>query len=373
MIALAWRNLASDRLRCVVAIVGLSFSVFLMAFQGSLLIGFTKAASRLIDATGADIWIMARGVPCFDYAAPLPERFRDLSLGVAGVERAHRVIAGLANWHPSSGRAKTVMVVGADIGLRGTLPRPRRSRSDRTYENVLIDATSVAALEATALPAAVEIGTSRRRAVADNVVEGFSTFLGSPYVFADYTDGRRYLGWREQWTTFIAVDVEHDADVSAVQRELTRRLPDVDIRTTPTFARQSATYWLVQTGAGGALLTAAALGFLFGVVVVAQNMYAITVERLGEFATLRAIGASKRHLVGVVMLQAVTLGVIGVALGLSLVVPGVALATVVIPWVYAPPILLFVVATLGIVMCLLASLVALRPVLQIDPATVFRT
>jgi putative ABC transport system permease protein len=209
--------------------------------------------------------------------------------------------------------------------------------------------------------------------VAGEVVHGFSAFLGSPYVFADYFDGHAYLGWPQQSTTFIALNLTPGADAERVRQQLVERLPDVDIRTARAFARQSATYWLIQTGAGGALLTAAALGFLFGLVVVGQNMYAITIERIGEFATLRAIGASRHHLVCIVLIQALSLGTVGVALGLSFFVPGVIVASSLIPWVYAPFSLLLTVTLVGMVMCVLASVMAIQPVLRIDPAIVFRT
>ena len=64
---LAWQNIIHDRLRFSVTVLGVCFAVFLMIFQGSLLVGFLRAASRLIDASDADIWITARGVQAFEF------------------------------------------------------------------------------------------------------------------------------------------------------------------------------------------------------------------------------------------------------------------------------------------------------------------
>ena len=58
---LAWQNIIHDRARFSVTVLGVCFAVFLMIFQGSLLAGFLRAASRLIDASDSDIWI-ASGV-----------------------------------------------------------------------------------------------------------------------------------------------------------------------------------------------------------------------------------------------------------------------------------------------------------------------
>ena len=50
------------------------------------------------------------------------------------------------------------------------------------------------------------------------------------------------------------------------------------------------------TGAGITVLIAAGLGMLVRIVVVAQTIYAATVDHLKEYGTLKAIGAANRYL-----------------------------------------------------------------------------
>ena len=52
---------------------------------------------------------------------------------------------------------------------------------------------------------------------------GFSSFLGSPYVFTSYTDGSRYLGLRPDETMFILVQVLPGFPIAQVKRELQAR------------------------------------------------------------------------------------------------------------------------------------------------------
>lgn len=374
MLRLAWRNLVADKTRFVVTVVGIAFAVFLMIFQGSLLVGFVRAASRLITAANGDIWIAARGVASFDFVAPLPGRFRDLALGVTGVAHADRIVLGFSTWKPPSGRVKTVVIVGADGGIPSGFPRPR-VRADAAavlHESIVVDASNAVDLEVSSTPVHVELGARSIRGVVREITTGFGTFLGSPYIFTAYDDATRYLAWPTEYTGFVVVKVAPGADVDGVQQALERRFPDADVWTARDFARQSAAYWLVKTGAGGALLTAALLGFLVGLVVVSQNMYAITVERIEEFATLQALGAGRRYIVGLVAVQAFVSGVLGTSVGLALSFPAIDAASSLIAWVYTPPWLLVLVGAVGINMALLASLVAIRPLMSIEPARVFR-
>src|SRR5579864_537515 len=83
--ALAVRNLLRSGARLWVSLFGIAFATFLMGFQGSLLYGFTFAASRIVDAVDADLLIVAKGTPTFEYVSPIPERYATLSLGVDGI------------------------------------------------------------------------------------------------------------------------------------------------------------------------------------------------------------------------------------------------------------------------------------------------
>lgn len=373
MFLIAWRNLIGDPVRFLVTLVGIAFSVLLMIFEGSLLVGFTLAAANIIDASEADIWVAAHGVRAFDLPAPLPDRFRDVVRGIDGVTGAERLVAGFTTWSPPSGRTRTVLLVGADRGVRGRFPHPVVAGTHAyAFESVVVDRSSVADLEVLQLPAGVEVGPGRRRAVVRQVANGFGTFLGPPYVFTAYEDAVRYLGWPKEYTAFLAVRIIDASRRDAFRRQIAAKLPEADVWTTSEFAWRSSKYWLIQTGAGGALLTAAVLGFLVGLVIVAQNMYAITLQHIEEFATIKALGGSNRNIATIVALQAVTSGAIGTAIGASVAAPGVRYASNFIPWILMPGWLVALVGALGIGMCLLACLVAIRPAMSVDPASVFR-
>jgi len=96
-------------------------------------------------------------------------------------------------------------------------------------------------------------------------------------------------------------------NIGTCSRTLGKRLPEVDVLTRDEFARKSRTYWTIKTGAGGAILTAAVLGFLIGLVVVSQTIYANTMENIEEYATLKALGAPKSLVARIVLTQGLAL------------------------------------------------------------------
>ena len=73
---------------------------------------------------------------------------------------------------------------------------------------------------------------------------------------------------------------------------------------------------MFETGAGVTTLLGAVLGLIVGIVVVAQTIYAATVDHIREFGTLKAMGASNGHIYRVILKQAALSAVMGYAMAI---------------------------------------------------------
>src|SRR5258707_12688889 len=135
---------------------------------------------------------------------------------------------------------------------------------------------------------------------------------------------------------YIVLRVSKGSSVSDVKQSLQKRLPEVDVLTREEFAHKSRMYWVIKTGAGSAILTAAVLGFLIGLVVVSQTIYANTMENIEEYATLKALGASRVFVACVVLSWALICGAVGSILGLLVLLPVMHYARSLIPWIHPP-------------------------------------
>ncbi|MCO5130101.1 MAG: ABC transporter permease [Xanthobacteraceae bacterium] len=101
-------------------------------------------------------------------------------------------------------------------------------------------------------------------------------------------------------------------------------------------------------------------------VIIALIIYTMTMEKLKPIATLKLIGAPDRTIVGMIVQQALALGLIGFAIGAALIVG--------VKEHFPRRVVLEPdnVAALGVVViavCLLASALGVRAALKIDPAT----
>lgn len=370
---LAWRNLAHDKVRFVVTLVGIVFSVTLMAIQSGLLLGFVVTISNIVDRTEADIWVVGRGVRSVDLPTAMPERRRFQVMSIDGVAEAQPYIHNFSLLKRPDGGAESVVVVGFD--LASGIGRPWDVVEGRVEDlaipdSAIIDRFYMPKLGVTHLGQVLEINEKRVRIVG--FTEGIRTFTQSPHVFTDIKTARHLSNLGEERQNYVLVRVAPGHEPATVRDAIRAKIPEVDAYTRDEFAKRSYLYWLITTGAGFSLIIAAALGLIVGIVVTAQTLYATTMDRLPEYATMRAMGAPASYLYGIILRQAAIAAVCGFGLGISIalfLVQGSksGSAVILMPWQLAA-----LLGSATFIMCVSAAMISIRRVMKIDPVSVFK-
>jgi putative ABC transport system permease protein len=356
-----------------VTLTGIVFALVLVAVQLGLFVGFMRTTSNVIDHSGVALWVCAKGVPYFDVGSVLPERRQYQLLGVPGVASAEKVIVRFTTWKRPDGGEETIIMVGYNpaTGTGGPWDVVAGNTSDlRQDDAVMIDESYRDKLGVTHLGQSVEIHGRRARVVG--YTRGIRSFTTAPFVFSSFRNALDYAALREDETIYILVRTAAGTDPGDVRARIAAAVPGIDVYTTGEFSRKTRVYWMFTTGAGIALLIAAVMGFAVGVAVVAQTIYASTVDRLREYGTLKAIGAGNGYVTTLVAKQALILATSGyvLAIAMSAAVIRVAQssgAPIVLPWELA--ILLLVMA---FVMSLGGSVFSIRKALAVDPSLVMK-
>ncbi|WP_295457407.1 ABC transporter permease [uncultured Thiodictyon sp.] len=370
---LAWRNLAHDRSRFVVTLVGIIFAVVLIAMQMGLFLGFSDSTTTIINHTRADFWIVGKGSQNFEVTLPISERELYLARSVPGVAQAEALLVQFMLWKKPDGGNESIILLGSDLntGLAGPwhivegrledLRRPDAVMTDRVY----MDKLGVGRV-------GTQVEINNRRALLVGVTQGIRSFTTSPWVFASYRSAQHLSGFADDKTNYVIGRLRPDADPTQVRDALARILPRTDVYLSADFAARTRDYWMFTTGAGASVLMSAVLGLLVGVVIVAQVLYATTVDHLPEFGTLRAMGAPRAFIYKVILSQAVISATLG---GL----PGIAVSLMIAKGsefsaaaILVPPRWTVVLYVITLVMCILASVASIRKAMSIDPAMVFQ-
>ncbi len=372
VLTLAFRNLFHDRTRLAVTLIGILFSIVLVAVQLGLYLGARKMIVGMIENANGELWVMSYGAKSFEEAGHLTGRERQLALSVPGVTTVIQIAVSFAEWRKPVGGTALSVVVGTDTadgglaawdvveGNTALLAAPEAVAVDQTY----LDELGVAKIGDVA-----QIENTRIKVVA--MTKGIRSFTTAPYVFTTLNRARQILSLQRDQSTFLLIQLRPGSDAEAVRNELVARLPGTETLTKAEFIDRSLDHWLFSTGAGVALIGGAILGLLVGTVIVAQTLYSSTKDHLTEFATLRALGSSAGYIYRVILFQAALSGAIGYLLGLalSLVIVHFSENTalpIVMTWGLVVGLLV-----LTIFMCAISAVAAIMKVTKIDPAMVF--
>lgn len=372
MAAVAVRMMLHDRLKSLGTLFGVIFATLLANQQAGTFMGLIDKNTMLVSNTRADIWIVPASLPTLQASAPMSISTLHRASVTEGVAWAEPLAYGGGSMKVPGGGTEAITIVGARLprlagGPWNVVAGDPRSLSEPGaffFENA--ERKKYGALNLRSLR---EVNGRSVRAV------GFTWGLipfGPAYAFAEYDTAAELIGLDRSHCNFVLVGVEPGRDPELVRRELARRIPEAQVLTSTQFEQKIRRYILTQTSIGVSFGTSTFFGLLVGFVIVALTMFSAVIDNLREFGTLKAIGASDADLALILLVQSILFALVGSVLGLGAVTRiAAAIRSANLALVLSPTLFLSTFAAM-VVLCVLASSLALNRVRKVEPGMVFR-
>jgi putative ABC transport system permease protein len=374
MARIGLRMAVHDRTKFAAAIIGVVFAVLLSAQQAATFLAIVNRNVMVVDNNpDVDIWIMPPETEILQPGKLLSQAPINQARGTPGVAWAEPILVGGATVaRPGGGSEQAVL-----IGTRGPAWR------GGPFNIVAGSAAALAEPDAMIFEdsdrekfGGLNLGSVRevngRRVKVVGFTWGLVPFGPSSYAFADFDLARQLMHTDADQSSLILVGVEPNADPAAVARDLRSRMTSEQVATSAEFRKTLVNYMVTKTPIGVVLGSSTVVGLLVGFVMVALTMFSAVLDNLREFGTLKALGATTLDLVGLLWGQALVYAVLGSIIG-AVLVGRVASATRSAQIaMQLPPALLLIVSSIAVMMCIIASSVAVLRVRSIEPAMVFR-
>jgi putative ABC transport system permease protein len=219
-----------------------------------------------------------------------------------------------------------------------------------------------------------ELEMNDRRAVVVGICDVSSPFFTFPVIFSRYSLAMNYVPPQRRQLSFVVGRVAPDQDAPTVLKAIEDQtgLRAYDNR---GFFWTVVSYYLRNTGIPVNFGITIALGFLVGAAIAGQTFYLFTLENLKQFGALKAMGLANPRLIGMVLLQAAIVGLIGYCLGIGMTAAFFEFTADLNPNLRGLHLLWEIAvgtAVTVVVIILIASMMSLRKVLILEPAVVFR-
>ena len=394
---IAIKMLTGDRAKYLGIVAGITFSALLIAQQASIALGLLlRTTSHIQDIADADIWVMDPNIQFIDELKPLTENDLYRVRGVPGVAWAVRFYKGQGRLklHVGGDKKKAKyqqsVVLGLDDATMVGAPREiiLGTLADlRKPDAVIIDESGYHYLWPDQ-PLAVgrELEMNDRRAVLVGVCKASDTFQTFPIFYCRYHQAIRYVPQERKVMSAILVGADKEVAPEEVCRRITEQTavkpmklgdpprPGLKALTRDQFIESTLMYFVRRTGIVVNFGITVSLGFFVGCAIAGQTFYSFTLENLNQFGSLKAMGVTNGRIIGMVLVQALVVGLLGYGLGVGAAAlfgklmssSGSRLAFF-MPW----QVLAATAAAVGVII-LLSSLVSVYKVLVLEPAVVFR-
>jgi putative ABC transport system permease protein len=240
----------------------------------------------------------------------------------------------------------------------------------RRPDSVSVDECDADKLRGAEIGTLFEVNGRKARVVA--TTHGILPFTTTPYLFTSLENARAYTATAPGDCSYFLVRLQPGADRAAVAAEIQERLPELRALTSEQLGDLSQQYWMSRTGIGISFGAATLLGLLVGLTMIAQSLYALALDHLADYATLKAIGADDRQVGAVVVWQALAIAAAGSIVGVTLVLFTQRTMSSPIAPIELPMSLVVtgVAAVVGI--CLAATVLPALRIRRVDPALVLQ-
>jgi putative ABC transport system permease protein len=368
MIPVARRLLFRNRGGLIVTVAGVAATISLLLFLFAVHDGVRDGSTRYVSTAGVDIWVSQKNSDNILKSSSFLSADLALAVGeIEGVALASPLTRVITKADVNGRRSSTLFILAFDPETNLGAPATVSAGSARLDRGeIVLDRSFVKKYE---LGVGSTLEIQGRAFTVKGISEGTNALV-SQFGFTRRDDAAAILGL-ENTASFILVTVRDPDETAAVGERIRRQFPDLAVHEAADFIRFH--HEEMQSGVLPVFAAAAVFGAFVCALIVALMLYNSVLARREDYATLKALGASQRWLVRIIVTQALIVTALGCAGGAAILAAVTPLLAHVVPALslrYEPQLLLVLPAAL-----LVGAVAALAPVgllKRIYPGEVFR-
>ena len=381
----ALKMLFGDSARFYGMLLGLAFSTLLISQQSAIFVGLmSRTFGFITDTPQPDLWIVDPAQQFLDDNKPLRSTAVQRVRSIEGIEWAVPIFKGLLVVNLPDGKRQVSQIIGIDDAsliagppfmVEGALTDLRKPDAIIVDERASRKEFKMNKPPEGGEPRPLRVGDilelNELRAEVVGICKATQTFQSQPVIYTTYSRATQYAPPERRMVTMVLAGLSKGANQAQVIETIAERT-GLSAFTGEEFTEKTYVYWMLETGIPINFGTAIILGFFVGVAVAGQMFYNFVLDNLKYFGAMKAMGASRKVLLGMVFLQASTVALLGFGLGIAvtsifgLTVPSEKLAfrmTWQIPLIAAGSV---------IIICTASAAIGMWRVLRLDPADVFK-
>lgn len=373
MLRTAFKFIKYDKAKSFGALAGIIISVFLVGQQAGIFIFLTDAMKSLVANNSGYIWVTDETTTNANQLSPLDVRKGREIASLAGVERVYPVVIASAGAKFANGKTGGVALIGSEAPafVGGPWRLYTAQKEDMLPEGaILTDFYDAKALGGLKEGDYFEI--NGKKVYNAGLTRGVRGFGGGAYAFTTIERARYLTNFSPDKVSFYLVKWESNTSPDSVVQTINRSINGVRAWKADDLAQTTLKTVLATNGIAASFGSLITFAIISGLVIIGLTLYSAAIDRIKDYGTLKAIGATNRYISRLILMQAFLFAIAGYIVGRLLVEGfrfGIAQSGTLF---YFPDWFDYALFAVTLFISLGGSLFAIRRINSLEPAQVFR-
>lgn len=378
MIRTALKFMRYDRAKSIGIIIGIVISIFLIGQQVGILGFLTGLMGGLVENSREDIgqiWVVDNITQNANELSKLDERLTREIRSIEGVENTYAVIATGGTVKFKNGKSAPVLLVGSEAPVFVAGPKPERINEGDLLNLSDEGAVSAEFFDESIFDNSVALGTrieiNGKEAFIKLQTRNARGFAGA-FLYTTLSKARYYGGFPDDKVSAIAVRVKPGYTVEQVVANINKAIYGIRAWDARQLKNTTIKFITISSNIGTSVGSLVIFAIISGFFIIGLTLYSSALDRVKDYGTLKAIGASNGYVRNLILLQAFLFALIGYALAWLLLEGfrrGAEGGGLVINYSAVELLGLFLIT---LIISVGGSLFAVRKINSVEPASVFR-
>lgn len=378
MFKTAFKFIKYDKSKSIGVIIGIIISIFLIGQQIGILGFLTGLMGGIVDNSRKDIgqiWVVDNITQNANELGKLDDRLVRELRSIEGVENSYPVVAANCLVKFTNGKTASVLLIGSEAPL--FIAGPNQSKINKgDLENLALEGSvSAEYFDEKTFDNSVEIGNR----VEINGKEAFIRLqtknargFGGSFFYTTLSKARYYGNFPENKVSAIAIKVKDGYDISSVVNNINSKIYGIKAWDAEELRKSTVSFITVSSNIGTSIGSLVIFAIISGFFIIGLTLYSSALDRIKDYGTLKAIGATNSYVRNLILLQSFIFALIGFSIAFLLLngfKNGVAEAGLVINYSTVEILGLFLIT---VFISVGGSFFAIKKINSVEPASVFR-
>jgi len=317
MIKTAIKFIRYDKAKSIGVVVGIVVSTFLIGQQIGILTFLMDLMGGVINnsrTSQATVWVVDNMTTNANNLSRLDSRKVYELRSVEGVADTYPIFMGAGIAHFTNGKTSPVNVVGSEPPL--FVAGPNRGKIYKGHLRDLMDNYAISAdlFDANTLNSSTDIGTrleiNGKTAIIKLQTRNARGF-GGTYFYTTLDRARSYCNASPYSINAIAVKVAKGYTSEEVVKNINQAIPNIRAWTTQDLKRTTVRFLVISSNIGSSIGSLVIFAILSGFFIIGLTLYSSAMDRIKDYGTLKAIGATNKYITRLVITQSLLFSLVG--------------------------------------------------------------